>query len=140
MPWAYSWTMIPLSKSLSRSAPLLASLTLTGRFALKRSPSARLIITEGIVIVGSAPPMAVAPPGTLLTTMAAMAPAFCAFLTLSTKAQLPRSTSAIRPGVNPTSGSQASVVDAPVPSLPSSTVPVKPAVVRAEPKPALAAS
>ena len=70
-------------------------MALTGRFALKRSPVACETMSEGIVMVASVPPMMTGSPATLFATMAAMAPAFCAFFTLTTKSHEPRSRSAI---------------------------------------------
>ena len=78
-------------------------------------------------------------PGALLATMTPVAPAFCALSALSPNSHVPRSTTAIEPAGNPTSGSQASVV-APTPSLERTTVPVSPAAVGAGPNAAPAAS
>ena len=69
-----------------------------GRFALKRLPLSRLTMADGMVMVGSAPPIVIgSPPAALLATITARAPAFCAFLTLITNVQKPRSSRAIFP-------------------------------------------
>ena len=61
-------------------------------------PSAKVILTDGIVIVGSEPPRPGGGlPATLSTITTAIAPTFCAFLTLTVKLQVPRSISAILP-------------------------------------------
>src|SRR5690606_18167644 len=65
--------------------------------ASKMSPSAILIMTDGIVIAALVPPIGTGSPGTLFITMAPIAPAFCAFKTLSTKAQSPLLITAIFP-------------------------------------------
>src|SRR6476646_1154837 len=77
------------------------------------------MLTVGIVMVVSDPPM----PGgvaaaTLSTSTTAIAPAFWAFLTLTTKLQLPLSISAILPETAAAfvKALQPSVVDAPAPS------------------------
>ncbi len=62
-----------------------------------KSPSAILIITEGIVMAAFVPPIGTGSPGTLFMTMAPIAPAFCAFKTLSTNAQSPLLITAIFP-------------------------------------------
>src|SRR5688572_20924294 len=70
---------------------LLRIVPVAGRPALIVAPSAWETCTDGMVIVGSEPPMAPGSPGTLLTTITAIAPAFCAFLTLTVKPHVPRS-------------------------------------------------
>src|SRR5215472_18688244 len=61
----------------------------------KRAPSDWVMSTEGMVIVGSVPPIVGGgDPGrslTSMTTTTAWAPASCAFLTLTTKLHVPRS-------------------------------------------------
>src|SRR5512141_2556473 len=78
----------------SGSGPIVAEV---GRFALSVVPSASVTRTEGIVTVASVPVMPTTPWTTLSTTIMPRAPAFWTFFALSTKAQLPRSTSAIFP-------------------------------------------
>src|SRR5437762_10743529 len=96
------------------------------RFALSNTPSDWLIRTEGIVIVGSLPPSpAGGQPATLSATMTPIAPAFWAFLTLTTNVQPPRSRSTILPATTLMSGSQA-FVRTPVPAFASTTSPVTP--------------
>jgi hypothetical protein len=74
----------------------------------------------------------------LLATSTAMAPAFSAFLTLTSNSQVPRSTSAILPVYAPAGdGLQPSVGDA-VPSLTSTRLPVKLAAVAGGPNEAVA--
>jgi hypothetical protein len=80
----------------------------SGTFALNVAPSAWLIITDGIVIVLSAPAIAEGGCGLLLTTIANGAPALCAFFTLTVKLQRPRSTIGISPGAT-ANGSQPSL-------------------------------
>src|SRR5688572_33464337 len=95
-------------------------------------------MTEGIVIVGSAPPIVIGSPGALFATITATAPAFCAFLTFMVKPQVgppggdPRSTSAIAPAGKPTSGWQPRVGFA-LPSFTRTTGPATPAAVGAGP-------
>ena len=60
-------------------------------------PSSSVTITDGIVIDGSAPPIAVAGPAMLFATITISAPRSSAFLTLPTNAHVPRSISAILP-------------------------------------------
>ena len=61
------------------------------------SPSAFEIITAGIVIVVSVPPIGIGAPSILFITITPIAPESCAFFTLSTKAQLPLLIRAIFP-------------------------------------------
>ena len=75
-----------------------------------------MIEIEGMVMLLSLPPIAVGLPSMLLTTMAILAPAFCAFLTLTVKLQLPRSIRGIEPA-GTEKGSQPSPVETPAPSL-----------------------
>ena len=94
MPWPYSWAMTPESMSESRLMERVGSgarVAPNGWLALKRAAVQSLTITDGIVIVGSAPPRVTAGPGTLLTTMRATAPAAWAVAALTVKLQLPRS-------------------------------------------------
>src|SRR6185503_12948148 len=79
---------------------------------LIRLPVLNVTITEGIVMVGSAPPMVPNAPAALLATITDVAPAFWAFFTFTTKPQVPRSTRAILPAIAPAlvKGEQASVV------------------------------
>src|SRR6185295_9697793 len=87
----------------ARTVRLRPSVTLTVPLpiaVLRALPSGRLTRTEGMVIVGSTPAMpAGGLPATLSTTTTAMAPAFWAFLALTTKPQKPRSTTAIFPAM-----------------------------------------
>ena len=94
-------------------------------------------MTDGIVMVGSEPPMAVGAPAMLFPTIAKAAPAFCAFLTLTVKLQVPRSISGIDPG-GTAKASQPSVGETPTPSLTRTTEPASgPVVTRLSPKPAI---
>ncbi len=101
MPWPYSCAMMPLSKSPSGTMPATASSeTLTSAVsntALSRSPSSRLIITAGITMLLSVPPIPKGSPATLLIMITAIAPRSCAFFTLTVKLQLPLSITAIFP-------------------------------------------
>src|SRR6266478_4593837 len=65
--------------------------------ALTATPSACEMRTDGIVMVGSAPPNPAGAPGALSAMITANAPAFCAFFTFTTKVQTPRSIRAIFP-------------------------------------------
>src|SRR5262245_27206183 len=99
-PWPYSCAITPESRSESRSgAPPVPSeiVTSNGAFERNRLPSPWVTITDGIVMVGSAPPIAVAGPGALLATITISAPRSWAFLTFDTKVHTPRSISAILP-------------------------------------------
>ena len=93
--------MRPARSAPARTLGSTASVTFTVPVAnavLILLPSASVIRTEGMVIVGSAPPSpAGGPPATLSATSTAIAPAFWAFFTLVTKVHVPRSTSAMRP-------------------------------------------
>jgi hypothetical protein len=140
MPWPYSCAMTPASRSESRSgAPFVPSAAdaSNGRLALNRLVSSRLIMTDGIVMVGSEPPIAVGAPATLFPTIAKTAPEFCAFLTLTVKLHVPRSINGIEPA-GTTKGSHPSVGEAPAPSLTRTTGPTSgPVVTRLSPKPAI---
>ena len=77
-------------------------------------PSASVTITEGMVIVASPPPISTNTPVALLAMITPTAPAFCAFFTLATKVQVPRSMIAMRPAMAPlfVSAEQASAGEA----------------------------
>jgi hypothetical protein len=60
-------------------------------------PSARLTMPDGILTLRSVPPGANAALPSLLAMITPIAPAFCAFSTLTVKLQVPRSTIAILP-------------------------------------------
>src|SRR5918994_179959 len=107
---------------------LLRIVPVAGRPALIVMPPAWGTCTDGIVIVGSVPPMAPGSPGTLFTTITPTAPAFCAFLTLTVKPHVPRSTTAMLPATSAAfvSGLQASVVDGPASSAGSSAATTSP--------------
>ena len=125
MPCPYSWAMTPASRSLSRCggrSVLTDRTTSSGALFFISVPSSWLTITDGIVIVASAPPMPPGAPGTLLTTITPMAPAAWALATFTTKVHKPRSTMAMLPGGKPTNGSQPSLVGS-VPSLATTAVP-----------------
>src|SRR5579863_5017381 len=84
--------------------------------ALSVLPSASVTRTAGMVMVGSVPPRpAGGDPGALSAMMTPTAPAFCAFFTLTVKAQVPRSMSAMLPATAAAlvSAVQASVVSGP---------------------------
>src|SRR5947208_14020305 len=86
--------------------------------------------TEGIVIVGSAPPKPAGAPGALSAMITAKAPAFCAFFTFTTKVQVPRSIMAIFPATAGVTETQ--------PRLESYTrLLVMPGLERGAPKPAV---
>ena len=63
--------------------------------AVSRAPSSCRIMTAGIVIDASEPPIGTGGPASLFTTTTPTAPAFCAFLTLTTNVHRPRSSNAI---------------------------------------------
>src|ERR671918_138371 len=96
-------------------------------------PSSCHIITDGITIPGSVPPMVIGAPATLLATIIAVAPAAWALFAFSTNVHVPRSTRAIAPAGNPTRGSQPSVVVS-VPSSTRTTSPLMPVSSGAGPK------
>ena len=75
--------------------------TLFANWPAMVAPSTSEIITAGIIIVLSAPPITIGAPGTLFTIITATAPASCAFLTLITKVQLPLLINAILPAKAP---------------------------------------
>src|SRR5207344_1687011 len=113
------------------------------RFDRIFAPSAWVIRTAGIVIVLSVPP---SPAGglsvVLSATSTAIAPAVWTFFALTTKVQVPRSTSAIFPATSEAllNGEQASIVEVPSAlegSLAATTWPVRAGVVRAGPKEAV---
>ena len=60
-------------------------------------PASSEMRTAGIVMSGSVPPRSVTGPATFSATTIPTAPAFCTIFALMTKAQVPRSTSAILP-------------------------------------------
>ena len=72
-------------------------------------------------------PMRIGMPGASLTTITPVAPAFCACSALNANSHVPRSTTAIAPAGNPTSGSHASVGDTPAPSFACTMLPDRPA-------------
>src|ERR1700693_2725246 len=108
----------PEASAPASTEVLSSSVTLTpeARFDRSVAPSASVIRTIGIVMLSSVPP---SPAGglseTLSATRTAMAPAFWQFLVLTTKVQVPRSTSAMLPATAAAlvRGEQASVVAAP---------------------------
>ncbi len=78
-----------------RSRPRRA---VAGRFARSFAPSESETSTDGIVMVASVPPMSIGDSLPLLSaTITPVAPASCAFFTLTVKLQFPRSTRAILP-------------------------------------------
>src|SRR5712691_510841 len=93
----------PREENEASMSPALAAarvaLTPAASWALIVLPSACEMKIDGIVIAIPLPVIAtrLGSPGTLLTTMAPMAPAAWAFATLTLKAQVPRSMSAIFP-------------------------------------------
>src|SRR5450830_1208773 len=106
---------------------------------LRRAPVCCDTRTEAMVMAGSAPPRSVTSPGALSATIMAMAPAACRFFALSTKAQLPRSTSATFPRTAAWLAASSAVHARPVPSAWSTTginSPVTATAPRRAPKPA----
>src|SRR5262247_3393501 len=103
-----------------------------GRPPLMTVPSVCDTIADGMVMVGSLPPIVVGGPGTLLATITATAPAACALATFWTKLQVPRSTSSTAPAGKPTNGLQPCVGMA-LPSLTRTTSPGLPASVGSGP-------
>src|SRR5919106_3333057 len=110
--WSPTWHGLP--------SGFLLTEPVAGRPALIVLPSASEIITDGIVIEGSLPPIVNGLEPELLATIIAAAPAAWALAAFTTKLQPPRSASAIDPAGNPTSGWHASVV-VPSPATPSFT-------------------
>src|ERR1700693_1120543 len=108
----------PDASAPASTEALSSSVTLTpeARFERSVAPSAWVIRTIGIVMLLSVPP---SPAGglseTLSATRTAMAPALWQFRALTTKVQVPRSTSAKLPATAAAlvRGEQASVVAAP---------------------------
>src|SRR5919106_2824183 len=113
-------TMCSPPPSQGLASGLLLTVPVAGRPALIVLPSASEIITDGIVIEGSLPPIVNGLEPELLATIIAAAPAAWALAAFTTKLQPPRSASAIDPAGNPTSGWHASVV-VPSPATPSFT-------------------
>src|SRR5919106_3305084 len=109
-----------------------ATVPVAGTPALMVFPSASDTITEGIVMLGSVPPMVPGSPGALLTTMTATAPASWGLFAFWTKVHPPRSTSATAPAGKPISVWQPSVV-VPLPSSTSTMSPETPSSVGAGP-------
>src|SRR5689334_16070028 len=120
-------SMRPAASAPAFRLASVPSVTSSPTIALSALPSAWVTRTEGIVIVGSAPPRPCGgQPGALSATMTPIAPASWQFFTLTTKPQVPRLTSAIWPARLPgASASHASLTsgDA-MPSLTSVTGPV----------------
>src|SRR5215510_7756192 len=124
MPWVYSWAMTPASMSLSRltgRSGLTARVADTGAAALSVAPLSRLTITDGMVMVASAPPMVMGAPATLLATMTPAAPDAWALATFTVKLHWPRSTMAMLPA-GTVNGSQPSPSGA-TPSLTTAVMP-----------------
>ncbi len=136
----------PREEKLARVSAAVNRVTLRpGMLALKVLPSAKVTITEGMVIVASTPPMLPKAPAAELAMITATAPAFCAFLTLTTKPQVPRSIRAMLPAIAAAlvSGEQPSVVEGPAASAgsrPITTLPVRPAGGGGPPKAAVPAT
>src|SRR5262245_38071809 len=140
-PGCTGFNAATIARPLTRSVPeridvsrAIVTLTLPAvSAALRAAPSTCWMRPERIVIVGSLPPRpAGGAPGALSATSTASAPAFCAFLTLITKPQVPRSTSAILPVKSLVIGLQPSDVDGPAASAGSvaiTTSAVTPAIV-----------
>ena len=135
--------MTPASRSESRSgAPPVPSATVAmkGRFALKRVPSSRLTITDGITMLGSAPPIPIGGPATLFTITTVAAPASWARLIFATNVHDPRSISAIFPDGFARKGSNGCpdwyAGSQPRPTYTTSPV-MGPVVTRLSPKPAM---
>src|SRR5882762_2967313 len=133
----------PAGLAPARTVRSRPSVAVTGRLARIRLPSGKVTRTDGMVMVGSAPPKpAGGAPAALSATTTAIAPAFCAFFTFTMNPQVPRVTSAMLPATAPAlvRGEQASKVVGPAPSAGSNAatiVPVMPAEERAEPKAAV---
>jgi len=87
----------PLTSMPARVTGPLIMPPVTGALAISARPSARWTCTAGMVMVGSAPPMAPHTPVALLTITTPVAPASWAFFTLTVKPQVPRSIIAIFP-------------------------------------------
>ena len=89
-----------------------------GALALKFAPSAYCTMIEGMVMVGSAPPIEPQVPALEFAITTPTAPAFCAFFTFTAKPQVPRSMMAILPATAAVlvMAEQPSVVDGPAPS------------------------
>ena len=100
-PWPYSCAMISLSRSLSRFTDAGRLNVMFTTPCVNRSfkvlPLASEIITAGIVMAASAPPIEKGASPTFCTITTAMAPAFCALSTFVVKLQVPRSIKAILP-------------------------------------------
>src|SRR4029077_1171303 len=124
----------PCEEKLARvSLPAKRVMFREPMLAFRVLPSAKVTITEGMVMVGSTPPRLPNTPADELAMITAMAPAFWAFLTLTMKPQVPRSISAMLSSTAAAlvSGEQPSVVSGPEPSAGSrawTTLPVMPAV------------
>ena len=105
-PWKYSWATTPLSISPSictvpPGVPDKVTFTLLASCAAIMAPSKSDIITAGIVMVLSVPPIMIGAPATLFTMITAIAPAACAFSTLAVKAHVPLLIRAIFPAKAP---------------------------------------
>src|SRR5918996_1793238 len=143
--------MTPVSWQERLGRGLLRIVPVAGRPPLIVLPSASDTITDGMVIDGSVPPMAIGSPATLLAMMTATAPAFCAFFTFTVNVHAgaggggpPRSITAILPATSAAfvSGLQPSVVDGPsalAGSSATTTAPETPVAVTGGPNAALVA-
>src|SRR5690349_854763 len=128
------WLMRSVPARIEVSTFIVTLTTPPTSAAFNALPSASVMRPDGMVMVASAPPSpGGGEPAALSAAITAMAPASCAFFTLTVNAQVPRSTSAILPATLLMMGSQASVV-APVPSLASTTSPVTPVALSCGPK------
>src|SRR5918999_3701695 len=118
-------TMCSPPPSQGLASGLLLTVPKAGRPALIVLPSSREIITDGIAIPGSVPPIVNGAPPALFATIIATAPASWALLAFTVKLHPPRSTSAMEPAGKPASGwHPAGVV--PTPPFPRTTPPVTP--------------
>src|SRR4030095_9241689 len=129
-PWQYSWNTMSESMSPSRdrggglvwrTVPVVP-----GDNALSAVPVDCATNTDGIEIERSVPPIVMIDSRlSVFATITAIAPAFCAFFTLTVKSHNPRSMSAMALVSDVVIASHPSLVGA-VPSLTSTIVPVRP--------------
>jgi hypothetical protein len=122
--WPHSTESTPTRAAFDTGMPGI-SVPLAGRLCFSRVPASSEIMTVGIENV-PLPPGLVGAPGTLFTSTTAIAPAAWAFCVFSTNGHVPRSTSAMAPAGNPTSGPHPSDGRAP-PALTTANEPANPA-------------
>ena len=93
------------------------------------TPSACDTLIVGMVTVGSLPPRPGAAPATLLAMITPIAPAFCAFLALTAKPQVPRSITTTLPALAAVSAPLNGRQPWPAPTVSGAIVEIDPSVI-----------